>query len=436
MQGYKKLIFTTASLVCLLIPAQGQNTNSPYSRYGYGVLTDQSVGASKAMGGISYGVRGNNTNPGNPASYSGVDSLTFIFDVGVSYVKSKYNDGTSKQNDDNGGLDYVTMQFPIAKKLGMSIGLLPFSSVGYEFGSVENKNNLIYQNTFSGSGGFNQVYVGLAYQPIRNLSVGANVSYLFGNTTYNRSLNIKNVSGANAEFWFHKLTMNALKFDFGVQYALQVSNKDEIILGAIFSPRIKKSGKIDQQHNIVNTAGTSISGDTAVYTGKNAHADIPNTFGVGFTWNRNENITVGADVTYQDWSKVRYSSYLDDNLEQSNRFNDRWRVNAGIEYAIAPRERSFFKRMKFRGGFNYSNSYINVKNNLGQLGKYNEYGITFGVGLPIKDISYSGRTSYVNINFEYTNLKPNISNMIKEQYYGVSVNVNINELWFLKNKFR
>lgn len=436
MRRYRRLILTTAGIAFLLISAKGQNTNSPYSRYGYGVLSDRAIGASQSMGGISYGVRGLNTNPNNPASYSSVDSLTFIFDMGVSLSGSKFNDGTNKQSDTNGGLDYVTMQFPIAKKLGMSIGLLPFSTVGYTFGSVDDLNGLEYQTTFVGTGGFSQVYLGLGYNVFKNLSVGANVSYLFGNATYNRSLNLINVAGSNSEYWINKLTMNGLKFDFGVQYALKVDKKNEVVLGAVYSPKFKHTGKIERTYNVVSSSGTVLSGDTATYVGTNAATQIASKYGFGFTWKHNNNILVGADVTYEDWSKAKYSSYMDDDLNNTNRFNDKWKFNAGIEYAIAPEERSFIKKMKFRGGFNYTNSYINVMTNDKQIGKYKEYGATFGLGLPIKDGGYNGKTSYVNINFEYKRLSPNLDHMVKEEYFGVSLNVNINELWFLKNKFR
>ena len=61
------------------------NTNSPYTRYGYGDLSDQSFGNSRAMGGIAFGLRdGAQINPLNPASYTAIDSLTFLFEGGVS----------------------------------------------------------------------------------------------------------------------------------------------------------------------------------------------------------------------------------------------------------------------------------------------------------------------------------------------------------------
>ena len=65
-------------------------SNSPYTRYGFGQLSDQHFGNSKAMGGISYGLRnGLQINASNPASYSAVDSLTFIFDAGLKYADDK-----------------------------------------------------------------------------------------------------------------------------------------------------------------------------------------------------------------------------------------------------------------------------------------------------------------------------------------------------------
>lgn len=434
MREYTKIILT-AAIACFLSPVVAQNTDSPYSRYGYGVLPSHATGAAKGMGGISYGVRGASANPSNPASYSSVDSLTFIFDLGVDYRQSKLSDRTTSQNDNNGGVDYVTMLFPLGKNLGMSIGLLPFSFVGYDFGANRVKENLLYSEAYTGSGGFSQVYGGVAYRPIKNLSIGANVSYLFGNTTYTRSLQLLNVTGANSEYWYHRLTMNAAKFDFGVQYTLTASPKDQITIGAVFSPKVSKTAKINRIYNIYSSSGTLVKGDTALYTGKNAYADIPMSLGLGFTWKRNDNLTAGADVTYQNWSKARYSTNLQDDMTESNRFNNSWRINAGVEYAIAPRERSFMKKIRWRGGFRYNNSYINVKNSDNQEGKYNEYGLTLGLGIPVRDVAY-GRTSFINISFEYTQLKPNLSNMIKEQYYGISLGVNINELWFMKNKFR
>lgn len=85
MTGYRlTLLVLLLGMWCGMVMAQN-NTNSPYTRYGYGHLSDQGSSNSKAMGGVAYGLRdGSQVNFANPASYTAVDSLTFIFDGAVS----------------------------------------------------------------------------------------------------------------------------------------------------------------------------------------------------------------------------------------------------------------------------------------------------------------------------------------------------------------
>ena len=60
-------------------------TNSPYSQYGLGVLSDNGTGFSRSMNGLGLGFHEHNqVNTLNPASYASIDSLSFIFDAGFS----------------------------------------------------------------------------------------------------------------------------------------------------------------------------------------------------------------------------------------------------------------------------------------------------------------------------------------------------------------
>src|SRR5690554_460974 len=164
-----------------VIFAQEVGSNSPYGRYGFGVLSNPSLGASEAMGGISYGLRrSQQVNPGNPASYSALDSLTFIFDMGVSGHLAQMDDGSNKRDYYNGNLDYVAIQFPLLRKVGASVGLLPYSKTGYNYGGARSLSNIQYLESYRGTGGLSQIYAGLAWEPVRNLSAGFNLSYLFG----------------------------------------------------------------------------------------------------------------------------------------------------------------------------------------------------------------------------------------------------------------
>ena len=80
------------------------------------------------MGGVGYAMNsGRQINVMNPASYASIDSLTFLFDMGISATALWSQEGDKRGKDFGGGLDYITMQFPIMKNMGASIGLLPFS---------------------------------------------------------------------------------------------------------------------------------------------------------------------------------------------------------------------------------------------------------------------------------------------------------------------
>ncbi len=167
--------------ILAVITASGlsaQNTTSPYSKFGYGLLRDNATSAQRQMGGVGYAMRsGRQVNVMNPAAYAAMDSLTFIFDMGTDASLFWRKDNTGKDHDWGGGLDYVTMQFPVSKIIGVSAGILPYSSVGYSFGSEISNGASSHQ----GTGGLNQLYLGAGIMPIKNLSVGFNISYLFGN---------------------------------------------------------------------------------------------------------------------------------------------------------------------------------------------------------------------------------------------------------------
>ncbi|MBB4035983.1 long-subunit fatty acid transport protein [Dysgonomonas hofstadii] len=425
-----KKLFLVALLACIIGSLNAQ-TDSPYSRYGYGILRDQAVGPSKAMGGIGYGLRSTQSaNPMNPASYSSVDSLTFLFDIGVNVSFGKLDDGTTSENKTNGGLDYITILVPLKKGLGLSFGVIPFSSIGYKLGTTETNGSVSYTKTFSGSGGISQVYAGLGYNtPLKGLSVGANASFLFGTLDHYRALPALSGTSTNTSLEYSELSVKAAKFDIGIQYQIPVAKDRLLTLGAVYSPKI--SMKADYENRHYELASNETKGDTISVKG--VDAGIPNTIGAGFTFGRQNRWQFGADVTYQNWSDVKYSKIMGDGLDNSNRFNDRWKYAVGGEFLLDPYGRSYFKRMKFRGGLNYSNSYLNAMNKDDVIDGYKEYGATLGFGFPIWD-NLGRRVSYLNLNFEYKKLKPNVSNMIDEQYFGISVNVNINELWFFRRK--
>lgn len=149
------LLFT---MIAGVVMAQN-GVNSPYSRYGFGLLSDQSTSANKGMGGLSYGLRNKyQINVGNPASYSAIDSLTFLFDAGITLQNANFDNGSVKMNTKNSSLDYLAFQFRMFKNIGMTAGFLPYSKINYSFSSSEkvreDEEGTVYSyESFAGDGG-------------------------------------------------------------------------------------------------------------------------------------------------------------------------------------------------------------------------------------------------------------------------------------------
>jgi hypothetical protein len=125
----KKRIFGSIFAGFMALSAMGQvsNTLSPYSQFGIGMLSDQSLSYGRGMAGLSIGVRDSkHPNVTNPASYSSVDSLTMIFDIGISGQITNFKEGDVKKNAKTADFDYAVASFRLLKKVGASIGIIPY----------------------------------------------------------------------------------------------------------------------------------------------------------------------------------------------------------------------------------------------------------------------------------------------------------------------
>ncbi len=442
----KRLLLSIAFLtITIVLFAQQVGSNSPYGRYGYGLLENPSIGSSQSMGGISYGLRrSQHVNPGNPASYSKLDSLTFIFDFGISGHYARLNDGVNQQEFYNGNFDYVAIQFPLLRNMGASIGLLPYSKVGYNFGTLRSLSNIQYEEIYRGTGGLNQIYAGIAWEPLKNVSIGANASYLFGNFSHS-SVVIPRSSSALVGETKQMYSIRDLKYDFGLQFTHPISRTRSVTLGAVYSPRVQARADVNPSELLYasdpyQNPGYPPSQVLTTDTLRGADFALPHTFGVGVTY-QTPRLLVGVDGTYQAWKGSAYPDLLDD-LTEDERFNNVTRVNAGVEYMIDAYSQNFFHRIRFRGGLSYSNSYANVNvfnpndsegGRIG-LGSFREYGVTVGLGLPMHDLR-TGHVSMLNIGFGYTRQQPDTDFMIGQDMFKISIGVNINEFWFFKRQF-
>ena len=422
MIRYKVLISACLVWMMAIEIAAQTSTNSPYTRYGFGQLSDQSFGNSQAMGGIAYGLRnGLQVNASNPASYSAVDSLTFIFDAGMSLQNANFKEGNVKINAKNSSVDYIAMQFRLAKGLGFSAGFLPYSNVGYNMNKTnkvttdEHGNTTAANQAYVGDGGLQQVYVGLGYQIFKGLSIGTNFSFLYGDITHTASTTFSNTN-AYSSSRSHKIDVSDYKLDFGLQYTHKLKEKHVLNLGAIYSlgHELNSTGYEYVEKYSENTVITQ-----SVDTIKNAFA-LPHTFGLGATYVYDNKLTIGLDYTLQKWEDVKF-------FNKDGAFQNRSKISVGAEYLPNPIGRSYFSNIRYRVGAYYSSPYAKIDGKDGNR----EYGVSVGLGIPLH--FYNSR-SILNISGQYVKVAPKLKGMLEENYLRINIGLTFNEQWFMKWK--
>lgn len=419
MKTYRLLIVMAMLLPMFSVAASAQNgESSPYSMFGYGSLSDYTSGAQRAMGGVGYATNnGRQINVKNPASYAHCDSLTFLLDFGLDFTALKMTENGNSGTSFGGGLDYVTMQFPLSKTVGGSIGLIPYSSVGYSFGSLSDGEG----DSRGGSGGINMLYLGLSYMPFKNFSIGANVSYNFGTITHD-TYAASTVGGASVQSLYEReLEIRDWGIQLGAQYTIDLNEHNSLTLGFVYIPKKSLRGTaLARQYDVQNDATSAI--DTVSNVSMKDRFSTPASYGGGLAWNFDNRLTVAADFTYQNWADAKY-----DNLAnfENMAFDNRWKVAAGASYTPNVRG-NYFQRMTYRVGGHFNHDYIMVRGN-----NVRDYGVSLGFGLPTP----SSKT-VINIGFEYKHRAAYPANLISENYFNITVGINFNEMWFWQNKIK
>lgn len=402
-------------------------TNSPYSRYGLGILSEQSGSYNRGMNGLGFGFyEHNQINYLNPASYSQLDSLTFIFDAGVSGQITNFKEGNVKKNANNADFEYAVAGFRAARHLGVSFGVLPFSSVGYNYSInkyIGENKSASYQNTYKGSGGLHQAYLGIGWMPLKGLSLGANLSYLWG--TISRSLtNTYSDAAVNTISKYYSATINNYKLDLGAQYTAMLGKENSLTLGAVYSLGHKLGA--DLHCDVISTRSQAGVADTAKHVIKNG-LRLPETYGAGFVWRHGAVWQVGFDYQNQRWSKLDMPLYAEETYKLvKGQYMDRQKVTIGGDWCPSAKSRSYLKRVHYRIGASYVTPYYKIN---GQDGP-KELSASLGLGLPIMN-SWNNR-SQLNISAQW--VRQEAKGFIRENTFRINVGLTFNERWFAKWK--
>lgn len=432
MNFYKKISAAAIIAVACVTPVAAQSgTNSPYSQYGLGLLNEQSSGFNRGMNGLGLGFREHNqVNYLNPASYSAIDSLTFIFDAGLSGQLTNFSENGQRINAKNADFEYAVAGFRVFKHVGVSFGIVPFTNVGYNYSIsdfLDGDRNTTYTNTYNGSGGIHQVYVGAGWEFVKGLSVGANIAYLWGDI--DRSVvNSYSDGYINTLSKYYTATVSNYKLDIGLQYSFNLNKKNAVAVGLTYGLGHKLNA--DPTCMVISTNSNTGVADTTSFTVNNGF-ELPTSYGAGLMWNHNNKLKVGADFTLQKWGGIKYPVYRIINDEQSyeltdDYYSDRYKVTFGGEFCNNEMSRSFFDRVRFRAGVSYATSYYKING----LDGPDEISASIGFGIPIIN-AYNNR-SFLNVSGQWVH--SSAKGMLTENTFRINVGITFNERWFMKWK--
>lgn len=440
MSNIKKVLCTMA----LILPtftalAQTNGSNSPYSRYGFGLLGDGAQGFNKGMGGVAYGFSSNrDLNFKNPASYSAIDSLSLVFDIGLTLQNANIGTSRHKTNARNTSLDHVNVGFRAAKNLGVSLGLRPFSTIGYSISQDEsnslNSGEITQTDVYKGDGGLHEVYIGAGWRPFKPIAIGVNVGYLWGEMTHNvtASFSDATIYSRRREY---AANISTYKLGFGLQYYQPISKKLSLTIGAAYQlgHEIDNAAKYYDQKL---SSSAVITADTQFV--KKAF-QLPHTFGAGVMVNYKNKLKVGLDYTFQKWKDVKYPELnATTGLYESVKgaFSNSHKMALGAEFIPNPESMHWGSHVRYRAGVSYTTPYLRINNGDGPA----SYAASIGVALPlIKTHGTYRATTYQNCNLlnfsaQFERVQPKHSWQIAENYIRFTIGITFNERWFQKWK--
>lgn len=404
-------------------------TNSPYSQYGMGILSDQSQSASRGMAGLGIGLRSHAyANTLNPASYSAVDSLTMIFDVGMTGQITSFKEGGVKVNANNANFEYAVALFRLYPHLGMSLSLLPYSNVGYSYSTSTKvgSSTTTASQAYSGTGGLHKANIGLGWEFMKGFSVGANFAYLWG--TLDRTVtNTYSDTYVNSLSRSYNASVRSFDLNVGAQASFVTGKADLVTVGIVY-------GLGHSLHSDPTLITTNSNPQTSVASNDTLTARnglrIPHTFGAGITWTHGGSLTVGLDYTLQKWGSVDFPTMSNTGTAsyhaQAGQLSDRHKLTIGGEWMPNALSRSLLKRIAYRVGASYNTPYIKVNGSDGPK----EYGVTAGLGIPLTN-SWNNR-SVLNVSAGWTHAAA--KGYITENTFRINVGLTFNERWFMKWK--
>jgi hypothetical protein len=305
----------------------------------------------------------------------------------------------------------------------MGFGIMPYSSIGYNFQSERTTAQGSVSESFNGEGGLNRVYLSVGYQLFNNLSLGVTSNFNFGSQNTNSYQTIEDVQLGS----FNRIEsrIKGFDFNFGASFTPDITDKHTLFTSIIVNTQ---ANLVSENTRTIGSFSTTNGMDVEV-TEVDLEAQglartgvqIPTTATLGVGYGQDRKWFLGAEYSFQELGNFENELTPASNLEYKNAQTFRLGGYYIPEYTSFT---SYLKRVTYRAGAKVSKSGIVVDNK-----EINDFGITFGMGLPL------GRNlSNINLGFELGKRGTKYGDLVEESYFKVNVGLSLNDKWFIPRK--
>jgi hypothetical protein len=401
----------TIFLGCTIVTAVAQGSyNSLYSFYGIGFINGKSSSLNRSLSGTGIGIQDeHNLNFVNPASYGAIVSpISHIYEVGTYVEASRFETTELSESKTTGGLSNLSYWFKFSPRWAAVAGLSPYSNVSYNIRTVRDLGILEdVEYVYEGSGNVSQLFLGNSFSVLRNLSVGLNVSYLFGSIHRYEYLNTNVLPGLTYD---DKIFTKKIDFDAGLQYKILLKEK-KLVIGLTVDDGLDLKGT--RTGKLYDSEGDTLRS----VTNGDVQYKLPASAGMGLSL-QTKSFLWAADARYEKWSKA---DLADDDLV----LQDVWRFSGGFMYNGNANGDTYLKAVGIRGGVHAENFYqkFNRKDII-------NWGASAGLSFPVFD----GKSA-INLTYVFDKLGTVSDGLILQNSHKFMLDVVIRDLWGGKRKF-
>ncbi len=407
-----------------------ERENNPYSKYGIGEIWNSNTAEVTGMGGITSAYENPyQVNPDNPASYAFLQRTTF---EGGATASSRSVNGTGlNYNTSTMSFAYLNVGMPVGKNGGLCFGLRPFSHSYYTLADTLFGSTIgTAERSYYGSGSLNYAYIGGAAK-FKDLSIGFNIGYLFGNYQNNASLIPIDTLAINRSYnsTFSNLSqIGGIYWKIGALYEHKLSDSTYTIrIGGTFTLSQSLTDRYNAYQVSIYNFGDTLVNDTSYNPGLQAgKLTMPMSYSIGAMIAKNGIWGVGIDYAATQWANFKSSVDNNMNLNIASQSN---RLSIGGEYSPTPvKIHKHFSHLTYRLGAYYGTDYLSINNTNMPI-----MGFTFGSSLHFKPSHFS----WVNLHtsFDIGKMGTTQNNLIQQTYIRWTIGISFNDKWFIPRKY-